>query len=564
MKDIKILSIGSEDYNFSKIEKILKIASYNLELVHCPDLSDLKIKIQKDSWDLILTEIQLTDFTYKDVIDLIKEKNPEISIVLFSNQINLNIAIESIRLGVNDYLKKEIPDRIIAVIAREIREAESRSARKMAEEAVFYMAYHDPLTGLANRYSFENKLIKILEEKKLNPDLNHCILYLDLDQFKIVNDTCGHQAGDDLLRLVSVALNQVVKKEGFAARIGGDEFVIILENSDLMRSKEFANSLLKKISEIRFHFHEKVFSIGGSIGLLQIEETHSDINEILSLVDVACYSAKESGRNRIHISNSEDTIGSIRIAEMRWLNVLITSLEKNQFTLYKQPIVSVPYSGDSIIFYEFLLRLRDDHKNLIMPDVFMRAAERYDMMPSLDRWVVNHAFAYIAKNTENLKKLKNKSCFFINLSGASLNDETFFDFVDKKFLEYSIEPSLICFEITETVAISDLKKSNRFIQEIRKKGFYFALDDFGSGMSSFSYLKNLPVDFLKIDGSFIRDMTLNSLDYTIVESMHKIASSIGLRTVAEFVENLETLKLLEKIGINFAQGYAIAYPTAID
>jgi EAL domain-containing protein (putative c-di-GMP-specific phosphodiesterase class I) len=246
------------------------------------------------------------------------------------------------------------------------------------------------------------------------------------------------------------------------------------------------------------------------------------------------------------------------------LTKLNFSLENNQFTLFKQPIVSLPYGGGSTVFFEFLLRLKSDHHTFVMPDVFMRAAERYNMMPLLDRWVINHAFNYISKHFANHDLEKNKICFFINLSGASLSDSSFFKYTYDKMKDYSIDPRLICFEITETVAISDFRKTLDFINEVRSKGSYFALDDFGSGMSSFAYLKNLTVDFVKIDGSFVRDMTIDSLDYAIVESIHKVAHAVGLKTIAEFVENMETLNHLNKIGVNYAQGYAISYPSAIE
>jgi EAL domain-containing protein (putative c-di-GMP-specific phosphodiesterase class I) len=252
---------------------------------------------------------------------------------------------------------------------------------------------------------------------------------------------------------------------------------------------------------------------------------------------------------------------TFRMQEMQWLSRLNESLEQDLFTLYKQPIVSVPYNKDtSVLFYEFLLRLRTDNGSLIMPDVFMRAAERYNLMPSLDRWVVENAFRYIAKNFANKEERKQETRFFINLSGASMSDNNFFNFTFKKMQEYGIDPGLICFEITETVAISDFKKAIDFIKEVRSRGSYFALDDFGSGMSSFSYLKNFTVDYVKIDGSFVRDMKDDPLDYAIVESINKISHIVGLKTIAEFVEDMGTMDILEKLGIDYAQGFGIARP----
>lgn len=564
MKEIHLLFIDENDNNFSKIEKLLLASEYKGIFKTAKSFNEFKEILTKFPFDIIITDIKIEDKNYFDVLNFVTEKKLETPVVLFSDEINLDIAISSTKAGINDYIKKSIPDRIVAIINRELREADARIAKKMAEEAVYYMAYHDPLTGLSNRYEFETKLTEILNKVKENSELEYSLLYLDLDQFKIVNDTCGHQAGDDLLRLVSVAITQTVLKEGFAARIGGDEFVIVLNDKKLEEATEFANELIKKISSIRFHFEDKIFTIGGSIGLLQISESHTGISEIMSLADVACYSAKESGRNRVYVSDKNDKLSIFRMEEMNWSTKLKTSIELNEFTLFKQPIVSLPYSGESRLFYEFLLRLKSDTKGLVMPDVFMRAAERYNMMPSLDRWVINHAFHYINKKMEQISKFIHKPIFFINLSGASLSDPTFFKFIEEKVLEYKIDPTLLCFEITETVAISDISKTVHFIQEVRKKGSHFALDDFGAGMSSFTYLKTLPVDFLKIDGAFIRDMTVDSLDYAIVESIQKVAKAVGLTTIAEFVENLTTLELLKQIGIDYAQGYAISYPNPID
>ncbi len=564
MKEIYILFVDQNENNFYKIEKLLEASEYKGILKTAKTFSEFKEILTKFPFNIILTDIKIEDKNYFDVFNFVTEKKLETPVVLFSDEINLEIAIYSTKNGINDYIKKTIPDRIVAIINRELREADARIAKKMAEEAVYYMAYHDPLTGLSNRYEFEGKLNEILNKVKENSELEYSLLYMDLDQFKIVNDTCGHQAGDDLLRLVSVAITQVVKKEGFSARIGGDEFVVVLNEKKIEESTEIANELIKKISAIRFHFEDKIFTIGASIGLLQIKETHSSISEIMSLADVACYSAKDSGRNQVYVSFKNDKQSIFRMEEMNWSTKLKTSIELNQFTLFKQPIVSLPYSGDSRVFYEFLLRLKSDTKGLVMPDVFMRAAERYNMMPSLDRWVINHAFQYIDKKRELISSFPKKPIFFINLSGASLSDPTFFDFIEDKMTIFKIDPSLICFEITETVAISNINRTVTFIEEIRKKGSNFALDDFGAGMSSFAYLKSLPVDFLKIDGAFIRDMTIDSLDYAIVESIQKVAKAVGLTTIAEFVENLTTLDLLKKIGIDYAQGYAISYPNPID
>jgi diguanylate cyclase (GGDEF)-like protein len=561
MKDIRILLIDESAEDESILAKKLEKSGYKPEITRLTNLDQIKVIAIKKSWDIIITDHELAEFTSLELISMAQENKIDIPILIVSGIMTEDFAVEAMKAGAKDYIMKDNMTRLIPVIERELRETDSRNARKMAEEAVYYMAFHDPLTGLANRYEFESKLIKILDDVKTNPTLQYCLLYIDLDQFKVVNDTCGHPAGDDLLRQISVILSQSLKKDGFAARIGGDEFTIILENHSIEKASEFAETLLRNLAEFRFNWMDKIFVIGGSIGIIRISSKIETINEILSMADMACYAAKEAGRNRAHIYIEDDRQMTFRMQEMQWLSRLNESLEQNLFTLYKQPIVSVPYDKDkSVLFYEFLLRLKTDTGSLIMPDVFMRAAERYNLMPSIDRWVVENAFRYIAKNFGTREERKQETRFFINLSGASMSDHNFFNFTFKKMQEYGIEPGLICFEITETVAISDFKKAIDFIKEVRSRGSYFALDDFGSGMSSFSYLKNFTVDYVKIDGSFVRDMKDDPLDYAIVESINKISHIVGLKTIAEFVEDMGTMDILEKLGIDYAQGFGIARP----
>lgn len=561
MKDLSILLIEEDSVDELLLVHKLNKSDYKPQITRVTKLEEIPPLVTKKSWDIIITDQNLLGFSSIEVIELLKSLNVDIPLVIFSDVETEDAAIEAMRAGAKDYVTKDNMARLIPIIERELRETDSRNARKMAEEAVYYMAFHDPLTGLANRYEFESKLIKILESVKSDASIDYCLLYIDLDQFKVVNDTCGHPAGDDLLRQVSVIFSQSLKKDGFAARIGGDEFTIILENYTLKQASEFAQLLLRNLAEFRFTWMDKIFVIGGSIGIIKISPKIESINEILSMADMACYAAKEAGRNRYHIYIEDDSQMSFRMEEMQWLSKLNESLELDQFTLFKQPIVSVPYEKEtSVQFYEFLLRLKTTNGKLIMPDIFLRAAERYNLMPSIDRWVVENAFKYISKNYGNKPAPKQETRFFINLSGASMSDRNFFNFIFQKMEEYGIRPNLICFEITETVAISDFKTALEFIKEVRSRGSYFALDDFGSGMSSFSYLKNFTVDYVKIDGSFVRDMKDDPLDYAIVEAINKIAHVVGLKTIAEFVEDLSTMKILENLGIDYAQGFGIARP----
>jgi diguanylate cyclase (GGDEF)-like protein/PAS domain S-box-containing protein len=418
-----------------------------------------------------------------------------------------------------------------------------------------YQATHDSLTGLANRAEFERRLKRII---KINEPQSseHAICYLDLDQFKIINDTCGHLAGDELLRQLSELLIAKVRKRDTLARLGGDEFGVLMEHCDIVQARRVAESLRATVENFRFVWQDKKFSIGVSIGLVPISSSSGNVNDILSAADAACYAAKDAGRNRIHIYSSDDKTVAIRRGEMQWVSRINHALEEGLFKLYYQKIISVDglKQGDH---YELLLRMRGNNGELIPPGAFLSAAERYGLSNKIDSWVVNKAFTWLASHPAKLKKLH---VCAINLSGQSLGNEEFMQGLLNSLDESGIPANKICFEITETSAIANLASAIRFINKFRSKGCLFALDDFGSGVSSFGYLKNLPVDYLKIDGSFVRDITNNKIDKAMVKSINEIGQIMGKETIAEFVENDAILKELKKLGVDYAQGYGMGKP----
>ncbi len=433
-------------------------------------------------------------------------------------------------------------------------------ARKLTRQLSF-QASHDVLTGLYNRRKFEEylqeALLNVREEKR-----EHSLCYLDLDQFKIVNDTCGHVAGDELLQQLPVIFNSVLRSGDVIARLGGDEFGILLENCNIKQAAVIADKLRQKIKAFRFAWEDKTFEIGVSIGIVGINADNIDMADIMSAADIACYAAKDSGRNRVHVYEPSDAVVSERQGQMHWTSRITEALENNSFRLYRQPIVSLDGASKED-HYEILLRMMDASGNIVPPGAFIPAAERYKLMAGVDKWVVDSVFRMIAEGHADDKQSFDKAVVSVNLSGESLSDESLLQYILQTRDKYGISLVNICFEITETAAISNINKASHFMAELKNYGCQFALDDFGSGLSSFAYLKSLPVNYLKIDGAFIKDVLRDDIDRAMVNSINDIARVMSLKTIAERVENTATMCLLKEMGINFAQGYLMGKPEPI-
>jgi len=421
-----------------------------------------------------------------------------------------------------------------------------------------WQASHDALTALANRREFERRLEASLSSLRERQSV-HALMYLDLDQFKLVNDTCGHAAGDDLLRKVSAALAQQLRPADLLARLGGDEFGVLMENSPPDVAAAMAERLRRAVHGLNFVWNGRPFGVSVSIGLVSLSDSDTTMEETLRGVDVACYLAKEKGRNRVQLHQATDSEMIRRVDEMAWVHRLREALDRDHFRLYAQEIAPLSDDGEDGAHIEILLRLSEADGTLVLPGSFIPAAERYDLMPLIDRWVVRNTFDTLAALAREGRSAPIATCA-INLSGASLGDRAFVEFIGEQFDRTGIAPSTICFEITETSAIADLSSAAHFIGALQSVGCRFSLDDFGSGMSSFGYLKHLKVDYLKIDGGFVKDMLEDRIDRAMVEMIHHIGKVTGKKTIAEFVESKEIADALRDIGVDYAQGYAIARP----
>lgn len=421
-----------------------------------------------------------------------------------------------------------------------------------------YHASHDILTGLVNRAEFENRLERALRSAKAK-ETSYALCYLDLDQFKIVNDSCGHQAGDALLGQLGALLKSKIRWRDTIARLGGDEFGILLESCNLDQAMAAAEQLRVAVSDLKFQWDERNFRVSTSIGVVPITYGNDDVAGLLSAADSACATAKEAGGNRIHTFKENDIEIQRRRREQQWAARINNALEDNRFELFRQMIQPLQET-DGGSHYELLLRMRDEGGQVIKPGLFIEAAERFSLTPRIDRWVIKNAFRWLVSEADERECLALCS---INLSGQSVGDDKFLPYVVEQFRRSGLDATKICFEITETAAIASYAQANRFINALRELGCKFALDDFGTGLSSFSYLKHFPVDFLKIDGSFVKEILHDPIDREMVRSINELGHLTGKQTIAEFAENEEIITMLTGMGIDYAQGYGVSEPKRI-
>jgi diguanylate cyclase (GGDEF)-like protein len=438
----------------------------------------------------------------------------------------------------------------------------SNSDRKLcdvlaSEAAKLIQARRDSITGLINRRGFTEKLQQAQALIKTYP-LKFSLLFIDIDQFKVVNDTSGQKAGDRLLNHITGIITNTLIDHHTIGRLGADEFGVLLENHEATKAEQTAEKLCEAINKFRFSYEDKLFDISVCIGVAELNSEANDYSTTLSSAALACVVAKEQGRNRVHVYHPSDQDMIRHENEMHWVSRINLALEQERFLLYKQKILPLQGNPDSEEHYEILLRLKDENGNLIPPFNFIPSAERYNLMSKLDRWVVKTTLEKIADVIQ--KNPESKLSCSINLSGQSFCEPRFAEFIIDQINETKVPTNRICLEITETAAVSNLSQTVKFIESLKIIGCSFSLDDFGSGMSSFTYLKTLPVDYLKIDVYFVKTMTTNAIDYAMVKSIHEIGHVMGLKTVAEFVENDDILQELVRLGVDYGQGYGIAKP----
>ncbi len=511
------------------------------QLIGAPISDSLKILSVSTQEDL--TPILL------DSIGSNKQKIPEKNLVLSANGEELNIELYLSPINIEHQQQefvKTYNQYKLKGCALTIRDV---SHSHKLKEQLNYQASHDHLTGLINRRYFEQRLISIVQSQNRD-QLEHVLLFIDLDRFKVINDTSGHVAGDQILRSAASILQNTLRKNDLLARLGGDEFGVLLTNCDLDKGLEIANNLREAIDSHSFKWGDTHFNLSASIGLTKLDATTKSMEAVMREVDIACYEAKDAGKNTVF--TYQGSANSKRETDMLWLSRIIKAIDQQQFELFVQPIVSCQTL--KLHHYEVLLRLKLEKNEIISPAIFIPAAERHGAMPKVDRWVIEQSIDWLNKHSS--KKIK----FAINLSGASLGDESFCHYLTDKIASSQSAAKQLCFEITETSAIRNYEAAQFFMKSARHHGVTFALDDFGSGLSSFAYLKSFPIDYLKIDGSIVKEMAENPVDCAMVKSIHEIGKVMGLKTIAEFVENEAIINRCQALKVDLLQGYAIEKP----
>ncbi|MCG7985555.1 MAG: EAL domain-containing protein [Candidatus Thiodiazotropha lotti] len=456
-------------------------------------------------------------------------------------------------------MRKALHEHQKTLISEIASHLETSQALAREKEQAAHQASHDPLTGLINRREFDSRLEQSLM-LATRESVKHVLLYIDLDQFKVVNDTCGHVAGDALLQQLRKVMLDQVRQGDTLARLGGDEFGLLLPHCELRNAEKIANNLIGAIREYRFTWEEDSFTVGASIGLVAIDNHWADINQILSAADSACYLAKEAGRSQVRAYEESDQELAERKGEMMWISRLVTALQENHFVLYGQRILNIDADNEaSMKHVEALVRLQTNEGDIVPPGAFIPAAERFNLISQIDRWVFDKSIELFHDSVFDTPIVLS-----INLSGISISSPGFLLHVEQTIQEEGLNGHRLCFEITESSAVRNLEAATKFIQQLTSLGCLFALDDFGSGMSSFQYLKALHVDYIKIDGAFVRDVTLDPTDCAMVKAIKDVATSMNLITIAEYVEDEATLQALKEIGVDYAQGYYIGMPCPLD
>ena len=568
--------IVEDDRDFANtLLTMLTLEEYEVELAY--NSRDAQRSLVSFGADVVLIDVRLGQGSGIDLITSLKRLRQDVLCVVMTVFATADTAIAALKEGAYDYLCKPFhADELVATLDRcseriDLTRANAAAATALSQAhgrleigvaestSLLHQASHDSLTGLVNRVEFEHRMQKLLDSAKCE-SVQHALCYMDLDQFKTINDTYGHVVGDELLRQLGQLLRGWIRKQDTLARLGGDEFGVLLERCSLESARRVADCLRNVVENSRFFWDGQSFHIGMSIGIVAISEMSKSIPTVLGAAHAVCYEAKDKGGKRIHVTHEDDVEVVRRHGEMLWISRIQSALEQNRFRLDLQEIVPLKQVEKVGKFYELLLRMEDEQGDIVMPDTLFSAADRFGISSKIDRWVVETALKWLGDHPFHLDDLYLCS---INLSGHSLGDEAFLEFVNRVFDETQIQREKICFEITESAAIANFAGATRFINTLSSSGCRFALDGFGSGLSSFSYLRNLLVSFLKIDGTLVKQIIDDPIDLSLVESINRIAKVMGKRTIAKSVENDQILERVREIGIDYAQGYRVSVPRPI-
>ncbi|MGD8939599.1 MAG: EAL domain-containing protein [Gammaproteobacteria bacterium] len=559
---LKILIVEDSEDDALLLIRELRKGGYTPFFDRVDSPETLQKALHEEQWDVVITDHNMPRLNSETVLETVNASGIDVPVIIVSGIIPESIAVANMKAGAQDYIMKDNLARLIPAIERELSDARVRSAKRKAENTITHMAYHDTLTGLDNRNELEKRL-QLAIEKSRQAQQSHALLYIDLDQFRIVNDTGGYVAGDILLKQLSQLLKDKVRDSDCLARIGGDEFGILLESCPPDRALQVAHNLLKVINDFRFEWKNTPYSVSASVGFVEINADTSGVDELLSNADMACYLAKDQGGNRIKVFAGEDDELSRKKGELQWISRLNQALEKKQFRLYEQAILPVAPHDKEIKHSEFLIRLENPDGTVMGPEAFVPAAEHYHLIGKIDRWVIDTAFKYLADMLEQGNTANDLGVYFLSVSGPSLQDGDFYGFVKDKLDSYGIPGEMVCFEVKEATALMQYGPAIDFIKNIRESGCRIAIDDFGAGLSSFSYLKSVPVDYVKIDGGFIGHVDHDPMDCAIVEAINQIGHIAGLQTIAELVESDSIMFKLKDIGVDYAQGNKLDAPHPI-
>jgi len=567
----KILIVDDEPHVLRGYKRSLR---NKFKLDTAPGGKEALEKIEQEGpYAIVVSDMRMPGMTGLELLTALKEKSPEIIRIMLTGNIDQKTAVDAVNKGdVFKFLTKPCSAETMAATLEagfahyhQIQEKraileQSTANVQILSEKLSYQSQHDYLTGLANRQAFELRIQQFLETAR-NDGAEHALCYLDLDHFHLINDSCGHFAGDECLRQIGGLLSAQPRGSDILARLAADQFGMLLHDCGVEEAENFTRGVLELLRQFTFEWEGELFNVTASFGLVPINNDSASMARLLSSAETACNVVKDSGGNNLHVSDPDDKALTQRLDESYWVSQIHLALRDNRFRLFFQPITPIGNPDQEGDHFEILIRMMDENEQLVSPGIFLQAAENYYLSPQIDRWVIKNVEAWLRRNPDHIERLAKCA---INLSGHSLGNKDILNFICETFEHSPVPTAKICFEVTETAAISHLYQAIEFIKTLKSRGFYFSLDDFGSGFSSFAYLKNLPVDYLKIDGQFVRQIHNNIVDRAMVKSINEIGKVMGKQTIAEFVENQEIMDILETLNVDFAQGHLFAMARPLD